>query len=140
MEKEQKPLVEAAFRTSFREVVSRSIAIFLAHRLESRLGNIKVEAPNYLKLTAEQVIQIKRQYIKELLKDERFKKEAQLDLDDLYRNKTDLLEEILRQYSLHKNIHESTSYHDILSRLFDECLWNTRLLVKKGQWKRLNLI
>ncbi len=137
MQKEQKPLVDAMLRTSFRGVVFRSISILLMKRVGSRLDEIRVQAPPHI--TPERIAQIKREYAHELLQDDRVKKDAQLDLDDIYRLKSDLVAEILRQHSLDKNSAESTDYHDTLCKLFDQCLWNIRVLVNKGRWKDLGL-
>lgn len=137
MEKEQRPIVEAAFRTSFRKVIYKSICILLLKRVGERLDGITVSAPAYI--TPEQLVQIKRQYAQELLQDDRVKKDAQIELDDIYRQKTDLIAEVLRQYALDKNKSESTDYHDTLGRLFDECLWNVRVMVNKGRWSQLGV-
>ncbi len=137
MQKEQKPLVDAMLRTSFREVVWRSIAILLMKKVGQRFDDMVIDAPSHI--TAEQKMQLKRQYAQELLKDDRVKKDAQHDLDDISRMKSDVVAEILRQYSLDKNLSESTYYHDRLCFLFDECMWNIRYLVKKGKWKELGV-
>jgi hypothetical protein len=137
MDKEQKPIMDAVLRTSFRSVVYRSISILLLKRVGEHLDTIRIDAPAHV--TAEQIVQIKRQYAQELLQDDKVKKDAQLELDDIYRNKTDLIAEILRQYALDKNKSERTDYHDTLSVLFDECLWNIRLMVNKGRWKELGV-
>ena len=118
-------------------MVFRSISLLLMRRMGERLDAIKVQAPP--SVTPEQIVQIKRQYAQELLQDERVKKEAQLDLDDIYRLKSDLVAEILRQHSLDKNPAESTDYHDTLCKLFDQCLWNVRVCVKKGRWADLGV-
>lgn len=106
-------------------------------RIGERLDGIRVHA--HPSITPEQIVQIKRQYAQEFLQNEDVKKDAQLDLDDIYRLKSDLVAEILRQHSLDKNPAESTDYHDTLCKLFDQCLWNVRLLVKKGRWADLGV-
>lgn len=88
-------------------------------------------------LSPEQIAQLKRQYAKELLKDSRVKKDIMLDLDDIYRQKDDLVHQVMREYSLDKNTSESTYYHDQMSVVFDQCLWNIRVYVNANKWEQL---
>jgi len=90
-------------------------------------------------LSHEQIEQLRRQYAKELLKDDRVKKDIQIDLDDIYKQKTDIVAEIMRQHSLDKNPSEMTYYHDQLGIIFDQCLWNVRVYVSKNRWEELGL-
>lgn len=137
MQREQKPIVNAMLRTSYRDTIFRTIALFLMIRVGKRFDNMRIEGADHL--TSEQRVQLKKQYAKELLKDNRVKKDIDLDIDDISRKKSDMVSEIMRQYGLLTNVLESTYYHDQLSIIFDQCLWNVRVCVKKGDWEALGL-
>ena len=79
---------------------------------------------------------IKEKYLDQLMREEHIKKDLQRDMDDIGRMKGDLIAEILKQHGL--NIREEQDfYHDIMGPMFDESLWNIRLLVSKNRWREL---
>ncbi len=87
-------------------------------------------------MSPEQLTNIKEQYFDGLMREEHIKKDLQKDLDDIFRMKGDLIQEILRQHKL--NIKdEQDFYHDILGTEFDHQLWNIRLLISKNRWRSL---
>lgn len=135
MQREQIPIVNAMLRTSYRDTVFRSIALMLMVRVGQRFENMSIEGGEHM--TAEQKVQLKKQYAKELLKDSRVKKDIDLDIDDISKQKSDMVYEIMRQHGLHNNVSESTYMHDQLSLIFDQCLWNVRVCVKRGNWDAL---
>lgn len=137
MEKEQKPIMKAVLRTSLRDSVFRSIAILLLKKIGEQIDSIHIDAPS--SVTPEQLVELKRQYVRHLLQDLIFKNDAEIELNQISRQKSDLVSEILRQYGLHNNPHESTYFHDVLCQLFDECLGDIRRIVKKGHWELLGI-
>ena len=124
-------------RTSYRDTVFKTISLLLMIKVGQRFDDIRIESEQ--NLTAEQKIQLKKQYVKELLKESSVKKDIQLDLDDISKRKTEIVFEIMRQYSLDKNPSEMTYYHDQLCVVFDQCLWNVRVYVNKNRWDELGM-
>lgn len=106
-------------------------------RVGSRFESMQIQTDR--ELSPEQTAKLKRDYAKELLKDSRVKKDIGLDIDDISRQKGDLIAEIMRQYSLDKNPSESTYYHDQMCIIFDQCLWNVRVYVNAGRWEELGM-
>jgi 3-methyladenine DNA glycosylase AlkC len=104
-------------------------------KVGERFENMRIEGGDHL--TAEQKVQLKKQYAKELLKDSRVKKDIDVDIDDISKQKSDMVYEVMRQHGLLKNQSESTYIHDQLSLIFDQCLWNVRVCVKRGAWDAL---
>lgn len=135
MDKTQKSLINGMIRTSYRGVIERGMALFLVKKLSEMAENVTIESE--FTLSEEQKAQVQKLFWREMVKKDEIKKEFQIALDGFYKLKTDFLAEVMRQHDLDKNPSENTMIHDMLGQLFDQCLWNLRISVGKGDWDKI---
>lgn len=138
MEKIQKKLVDGMIRTSYRGVIERGMALYLVKNLSEMAEHVTIESE--FTLSEEQKKEVLKVFWREMVKKDKIKKEFQVALDHFYKLKSDFLAEVMRQHDLDKNPSENTMIHDMLGQLFDQCLWNLRVSVGKGDWDNITKV
>jgi hypothetical protein len=134
IQKDQKPLVNVMLRTVYTEVIFKTICILLANRAYRIFESIKITSD--VDLPPEKMVEVRAKYFEKILAEHQVQKELTLMLDDIQKQKSDILAEVLKQYGMDKG-QESTYYHDFLQTTFDGQLWKVRMLVKNCKFKEL---
>ncbi len=134
MERDQKPIVNTMLRTLFTETIFKTICILLGNRVYKIYDSIKIDCNK--ELSPEMISEIKNKHFHKILKEDHIQKEMTTMLNEIQKNKSDVLAEVLKQHSMHDR-DESTYYHDFLQNIFDMQVWKVRMLVKNHCFKEL---